>query len=218
MPDNDLTEIILVVDRSGSMASIQADASGGLNNFIKEQREMPGRANVTLVQFDTVYEKLLDNVPIQRVDKYKLEPRGATALLDAMGRTIIDVGTRLHHTPEHQRPGKVVMVIVTDGEENSSREFAKEKVFEMVRHQQEKYQWQFIFLAANQDAIQVAHTYGIMHASNFAPTGMGVNCAYSVSSNAVRQYRTSGNISQLPVDADGTDDSVQSSTTITTNP
>ena len=157
----DLTDITMVIDRSGSMQSIQSDAEGGINSFIEQQKQEPGEANVTLVQFDTDYEFVHSGVPIRKVPAFKLVPRGSTALLDAVGRAINETGARLAALEESQRPGLVVFVIVTDGEENSSREFSRDQIRKMVEHQQSAYKWQFTFLAANQDAFAAGGSMGI---------------------------------------------------------
>ncbi len=158
---SDLTDITLVIDRSGSMHSIQDDAQGGINAFLAGQKETPGDVAVTLVQFDTEYEFLYRGVPLSDVVPYKLEPRGGTALLDAVGRAINETGTRLAGLPETLRPGLVVVVVMTDGQENSSREFTKAQVKEMIEHQQNVFNWQFTFLGANQDAFAEAGGIGI---------------------------------------------------------
>ena len=136
----DLTDITIVVDRSGSMYACQSDAQGGINRFIEEQKKMEGHAHLTLVQFDTEYEFVHTGVPIENVSEYALVPRGATALLDAVGRAINETGRRLANVPESDRPGCVVFVIVTDGQENSSHEFTKSQVREMIEHQRGRYQ------------------------------------------------------------------------------
>ena len=157
----DLTDITMVIDRSGSMQSIQSDAEGGINSFIEQQKQEPGEANVTLVQFDSEYEFVHSGVPIRQVPAFRLVPRGSTALLDAVGRAINETGARLAAMDEAQRPGLVVFVIVTDGEENSSREFTRDQIRKMVEHQQSAYKWQFTFLAANQDAFAAGGSMGI---------------------------------------------------------
>ena len=124
---SDLTDITLVVDRSGSMQEIRSDAEGGVNAFVEKQAEEPGEALLTLVQFDTEYDFVHKGVPIDKVPKYELHPRGATALLDAVGRAINETGERLAKMAEPDRPGLVIVVIMTDGLENSSREFTKSK-------------------------------------------------------------------------------------------
>jgi hypothetical protein len=159
--NKNLTDITVVLDRSGSMASCREEAENGLNHFITEQKELTGYANFTLVKFDTEYEFTYKGVNIQEVGKCAIEPRGMTALLDAVGRAINETGDRLRNTEEDSRPGLVVFVIVTDGAENSSHEFTKSQIKEMVEKQQSTYNWQFTFLGANQDAFAEASSIGI---------------------------------------------------------
>ena len=149
---DDFADITIVVDRSGSMASVRDDAEGGVNAFVVEQAKAPGDAVLTLVQFDTEYEFVHKAVPVKTVPPYELVPRGMTALLDAVGRAIAETGERLARTPEADRPGLVAFVIVTDGQENSSREYRLDRVREMITHQREKYGWQFTFLGADDSA------------------------------------------------------------------
>lgn len=158
---NDLTDITMVVDRSGSMGAIRTDAEGGINSFIEQQKLEPGEALLTLVQFNTQYEFIHSGTPIKLVPSYKLEPDGSTALLDAVGRAVNETGARLAAMDETQRPGLVVFVIVTDGQENSSREFSRAQIRQMIEHQQSAYRWQFTFLAANQDAFSEGASLGI---------------------------------------------------------
>ena len=164
---SDLSDITLVVDRSGSMAQVRNDAEGGVNTFISQQVTEPGEALLTLVQFDTEYEFLHTGVPVQNVPKYELVPRGMTALLDAVGRAINETGERLAKMPEADRPGLVVFVVTTDGEENSSKEFNKSQIKEMIERQQNDFNWHFTFLGANQDAFAEAGGMGI-HAAGVA--------------------------------------------------
>ncbi|MFO0217896.1 MAG: VWA domain-containing protein [Planctomycetota bacterium] len=167
----DLTDITLVVDRSGSMAAIREDAEGGVNTLIAEQAKQPGECLITLVQFDQKYEFVQRGISARQCPPYKLGPRGMTALLDAVGRAINETGARLAALPESDRPGLVVFVISTDGHENSSREFTREQVKQMIAHQQTVYNWQFTFLAANAEAFAEAGGMGIAteHAAQFAP-------------------------------------------------
>ena len=171
----DLTDITMVIDRSGSMESICIDAEGGINTFVDSQKSEPGEALLTLVQFDTAYEFVHKGVPIGSVPRFKLVPRGSTALLDAVGRAINETGARLGVMEETQRPGLVVFVIVTDGAENSSKEFTREKIRQMIEHQQSVYKWQFTFLAANQYAFAEGSTLGIAQAgiANFTAANVG---------------------------------------------
>lgn len=158
---DDLTDITLVVDRSGSMESIRTDAEGGVNALIADQAEQPGHALLTLVQFDTEYEFVHRGVPIGQVPRYRLVPRGSTALLDAIGRAINETGARLAAMPEAERPGLVVFVVMTDGHENASREFSRTVIREMIERQQREYSWQFTFLGADADAFAEAGGMGI---------------------------------------------------------
>ncbi len=185
----DLTDITLVVDRSGSMQDIRDDAEGGVNAFVERQAKEPGQALLTLVQFDTEYEFLHQGSLISQVPKYNLVPRGATALLDAVGRAINETGQRLSVMSEQDRPGLVVFVIVTDGYENSSKEFSKARIKEMIQHQQEKYGWHFTFLAADQDAFAEAREMGILAAGTADFSKHNVAAAYQATSAKVSRMR-----------------------------
>lgn len=196
----DLTDISIVLDRSGSMESIRNDTIGGFNTFLKTQQEAPGEANLTLVQFDDRYEVVHNGIRVQDVPELTaltFVPRGYTALLDAIGRTITDTGTRLSALSEDQRPSKVIFVILTDGEENASKEFTRDKINEMIKHQTEAYNWDFVFLGANQDAIQVGTSIGIMAANSlsYAANKAGTDALFSSVADATVAYR-SGDISK----------------------
>jgi len=184
---NDLTEIVVVMDRSGSMASCRNDAVGGLNSFIETQKKLIGDANFTLIQFDGKYEIVLDSVPIQKVGKCDLVPRGSTALLDAIGVAINTTGERLAKMSEKDRPGLVVIVIITDGEENSSKEFTSAQIKQMIDTQTNVYKWQFTYLGANQDAFQVGNGIGIQTCASYAPAN--TSKAFSAVDNNVRRMR-----------------------------
>jgi Mg-chelatase subunit ChlD len=186
---SDLTDITLVVDRSGSMQEIRSDAEGGVNAFIEKQAEEPGEALLTLVQFDIEYDFVHKGIPVQQVPKYELCPRGATALLDAVGRAINETGERLSKMNEQDRPGLVIFVIMTDGQENSSREFTKIQVKEMIQDQQAKYGWHFTFLGADQDAFADARGMGIdaMGAARYSKSNVGG--AYSRTAAKVGRMR-----------------------------
>ena len=185
----DLTDITLVVDRSGSMEAIRQDAMGGVNRFIRDQAEKPGEALLTLVQFDTEYEFVHRAVPIGSVPEYVLTPRGGTALLDAVGRAINETGERLAAIPEADRPGLVVFVVMTDGQENSSREFTKAQVKEKIEHQQNGYAWQFVFLGANQDAFAEAGSMGMQAAAAANFSIHKVDAAMAAASASVGRMR-----------------------------
>jgi len=192
-----LSEIVCIIDRSGSMEKIKHDAIGGFNTFVADQKRHPGEATMTYVQFDNQYEIVFEGKPlneVQPIDASTFVPRGSTALLDAVGRTINNVGARLSNIPEDQRPESVIVVIITDGEENASQEMTRKMIKGMITHQQDKYGWQFIFLAANQDAFAEAGKLGIpqFNTNNFAPTGEGVRSAYKISSDTTASYRAQG--------------------------
>ncbi|MFP7299769.1 vWA domain-containing protein [Neobacillus niacini] len=191
--NKNLTEIIFLLDRSGSMGGLEGDTIGGFNAFIEKQRELEGKTLVTAVLFDDHYEIVWNGVEAYKVklteEKYFV--RGCTALLDAVGKTILDVGYRFSKTNEENRPGKVIFVITTDGYENASKEFTYEKVKELIKHQQEKYSWEFIFLGANIDAEMEANSLGIdiENAYSFEASETGVECMYKMVSEAVTEKR-----------------------------
>jgi Mg-chelatase subunit ChlD len=171
--NNAHTEIVFVLDRSGSMQAMVEPAISGFNRLLREQQQVPGHARFTLVLFDDQYELPFHSVPIAEVvelDTSTFVPRGSTALLDAIGRTIDDLGSKLAATPEKDHPNQVIIAILTDGEENASTRYTWEAVAKRIRHQSEKYQWQFLFLGANQDAIATAGRMSIQanNTTNFA--------------------------------------------------
>ena len=195
---SDLTEIAYVLDRSGSMQSLASDAIGGFNAFLQGQKQVPGRANFTLVLFDHEYLVVHKNVDLQRVpdlDARTYVPRGNTALLDAVGRTIDDLGAHLAALPEDQRPAKVIVAIFTDGLENASRVYTTERLAASIQHQQEKYSWEFLFLAANQDAIATAAKLAIPapQAMNFTASPQGVRESQVMLNKRMTQSRTAKN-------------------------
>lgn len=191
--DMNLTEIVFIIDRSGSMGGLETDTIEGYNAFLEKQRQMEGRTVVTTVLFDNKYELLWNGIDAEEVKLSSKEyyVRGNTALLDAVGKTILDVGYRLSNTKEEDRPGKVIFVIITDGMENSSREFTYSKVRELIHHQREKYSWEFVFLGANIDAVREADNIGICedNAYNFEATGEGVREMYCMVCDVVEEKR-----------------------------
>jgi hypothetical protein len=164
------TEIAFILDRSGSMSTMAHAAISGFNEFLlgqqntldDQQRSM--EANLTLVLFDTEYLMIHDRAPLKNalpLTSETYQPRGSTALLDAIGRTIDELGAKLAATPEADRPVKVIVAILTDGEENASRQFTMNEVNQRITHQTNQYAWEFLFLGANQDAIATAAHLGI---------------------------------------------------------
>lgn len=192
MVDNNYTAIAVVVDRSGSMDSIRSDAENGLNSFIEDQKKEPGKCTLRLDQFDTTYDNVFKTQDISTVPRYSLVPRGLTALLDGMGRTIVDFGAELAALPEDERPGNVIVVVVTDGGENASREFTNERVKALVKEQEEKYGWTFVFLAANQDAIAVGSSLGVGAGNSMTYDVNNIGSTYSTLSAKVTQTRSTG--------------------------
>lgn len=198
--NTNLTEIVFILDRSGSMMSLTDDTIGGFNSFIEKQKNEPGEALLTTVLFDDQYELLHNGMNLKEVlpmtrDQYWA--RGMTAMYDAIGKTINEVGRRLSDTPEQYRPGKVIFVITTDGLENASREFTQEKVKEMIQHQTEKYSWDFIFLGANIDSVQTAKNIGIKadYAADYVYDKVGVSSMYCAVDAAVSSSRATGAVS-----------------------
>lgn len=192
-----LTELVFILDRSGSMMGLEADTIGGYNSMIEKQKQEPGEAKVTTVLFDDAYDVLYDAVDIQEVSPMtnrEYFARGCTALMDAVGKTINSVGARLANTPEEERPSQVIVVITTDGYENSSQEFNRVKVKEMIEHQTNKYSWKFMFLGANIDATAEAESMGISGdwATNYAYTAQGTSAAYACVDSMVSTLRSVG--------------------------
>ena len=178
-----LTEIVCIMDRSGSMASLREYAINGFNTFVDQQRRLPGEARLTLVLFNQTYETPIERQPLKTspaLSEAVYVPSGKTALLDAIGHTIDDLGTKLAAAPENEKPSKVIISILTDGVENSSKSYTRTRVAEMIKLQQEQYSWQFLFMGANQDALAVGQALNIppYHAATFAATSEGTHAAF----------------------------------------
>lgn len=191
----DYTKIVFVVDRSGSMSSIAKDVIGGYNKFIADQKALKhGTCDISFYQFDNEYETVYENTPIDFVkvlDENTFVPRGSTALLDAVGRTIKNVGKQLESLNESERPEKVLVVIITDGEENSSRNYTSEEVKKAVEHQTNVYKWQFTYIGANQDAWQVGANLGIARSASlsYVANTAGTEGAWDSLSSNTAMYR-----------------------------
>jgi len=174
-----LTELVFILDRSGSMSGLESDTIGGFNAMLKKQKEEPGDALVTTVLFDDVMELLHDRYDIKKVNPVTEKEyfvRGSTALLDAIGKTIHRLGNVQKYAAENLKADKVIVVITTDGMENASNEYSYKRVQEMITRQKEKYGWEFIFLGANIDAIATAARFGIDadHTSNYHADKVGM--------------------------------------------
>ena len=161
MTRSDLTHLYFLLDRSGSMQSIKTDTEGGFAAFIEEQKKAPGECRVTLAQFDNDYEVVYADRPLADVPALDLQPRGSTALLDAMGRTVTEAGARLAALPDDQRPGTVIVAIMTDGMENASHEWTHPAIKALVTQQTGQWGWQFLYMGADQDAIEVGAQLGV---------------------------------------------------------
>ncbi len=195
------THIALLIDRSGSMMAIRDDAEGGIRSFIAEQAIAPGQATISRYQFDQDYEKVFGAIPIGEAPPYRLVPRGSTALLDALGESIVDTGEFLRGLPDHQRPATVVFAVVTDGRENSSKECTLEQIRKMIKNQTDTYGWQFAFLSADLNAIADAQQLGFAAAASasYTPDSEGTQLAYAALSRSVSRTRANG----APLDLSG---------------
>lgn len=190
-----LVELVFILDRSGSMTGLAADTIGGFNSLIDQQKKQSGEAFVTTVLFDDEYIVLHDHVNIKDVNPMTTKeyfPRGMTALMDAVGKTINRIGERLSNTDESERPEKVMVVITTDGYENSSKEFTSGDVKRMIEHQREKYSWVFMFLGANMDAASEAKKIGIdsQLARTYTNSHVGVGTVYNAVSASMSVARS----------------------------
>lgn len=189
-----LTELVFILDKSGSMSGLEADTIGGFNAMLAKQREIDGECRITTVLFDNQFELLHDRIDIQAVEPIsdkEYTVGGSTALLDAIGRTIHKIGKAQKHTAEDFRAEKVLFVIITDGEENASREYPATLVRQMIERQQQLYGWEFIFLGANIDAVRTAAGFGIApdRAQAYHADSTGVELNFKVMSEAVAIFR-----------------------------
>ena len=189
-----LTEIVFILDRSGSMAGLEDDTIGGFNAMIEKQKIEPGEALVSTVLFDNESEVIHDRVDIQRIKpmtRNEYYVRGCTALLDAVGGAIHHIGNVHKYAREEDRPEKTLFVITTDGMENASRKYSYEKLKAMIQRQKEKYGWEFLFLGANIDAAREASRFGISadRAANYHADSKGTNVIYETVNEAITQVR-----------------------------
>lgn len=187
---NDLTELVLILDRSGSMSGLEADTIGGFNSMIEKQKKEAGEALVSVVLFDDYSEVLYDRVPIQDVEpmtEEKYYVRGCTALLDAVGGAIHHIGNVHKYARPEDVPAKTIFIITTDGMENASRRYTYEHVRHMIERQKERYHWEFLFLGASIDAVRVADRFGIRanRAVRYEHDGAGTRLNYEVLSDVV---------------------------------
>ena len=197
--ENKTTELVFILDKSGSMSGLESDTIGGYNAMLKKQQEEAGEAIVTTVLFDDNYEILHDRTNIKGIkpitDK-EYYVGGLTALLDAIGKTINKIVNATRHTAKEHQAEKVIFVITTDGMENASREFGHEKIKTMIEKQKNEYNWEFIFLGANIDALSTARDLGISEdrAANYHADGEGTLLNYNVVSEAIINLRANRNV------------------------
>ena len=197
-----LTELVMILDRSGSMGGLESDTIGGYNSMLKKQREEDGEVLVSTVLFDDRSEVLYDRVPLEKMPQMTEKEyyvRGCTALLDAVGGAIRHIGNVHKYAREEDRPEKTIFVITTEGLENASREYSYGRVKKMVEQQKEKYGWEFLFLGANIDAIETAGRFGISadRAANYNSDREGTALNYEVLAETVCKMR----VAAAPIDA-----------------
>ena len=189
-----LTEIVFILDRSGSMCGLEAETIGGFNSLIAKQKKEDGEALISTILFDDCTEVLHDRVPLDRIkpmteDDYYV--RGCTALMDALGKAIKHISTIHKYAREEDRPSKTIFIITTDGKENASRQYSSERVKKMVEERKSKYGWEFLFLGANIDAVETAGHFGISkdRAVNYHSDSEGTALNYEVLSDAICSVR-----------------------------
>jgi Mg-chelatase subunit ChlD len=191
---NNPTYITIVLDRSGSMEEIATQTIAGFNSFLKEQQSVKGDAKITLVQFDHEYQPVYEAIDLQKapaLNRKSYVPRGMTALLDAIGATIKSTRAKIKLMKEHERPSKVIFVVITDGHENHSRQYSRRDIFNKISKMEEKHKWEFVFLGANQDAIDEAGRLGVKahKAMTFAADEHGTNAMFFDLSRNIAECR-----------------------------
>lgn len=192
--------LVFCIDKSGSMTSIKSDMIGGFNSYIDSQIKLAvGEARVFGYAFDTYYETLFENVDLNtapRLTKENYVPRGGTALYDSLGKTIVDIGKKLSDLDESERPEKVLVVTITDGEDNSHlsgtefKEYSSAEIKDMVKHQTDVYNWDFAYIGANQDAWAVGTSMGSVNNLGYTATAVGTAFAFKSLSDSSTQYRS----------------------------
>ena len=207
---NNITELVFILDRSGSMAGLESDTIGGFNAMLEKQKKEPGKCFVTTVLFDNESTTLHDRIPLDQVPPMTdgdYAVGGCTALLDALGETIHHIANIHKYARADDVPEHTVFVITTDGMENASRRYGSDKVKEMIKHEKEKYGWEFLFVAANIDAVETAGRFGIGadRAVNYHADSQGTGVVYETVSNAIGQVRAAAPLQSnwsAPISAD----------------
>jgi uncharacterized protein YegL len=200
-----MTELVFILDKSGSMSGLVDDTIGGYNAMLEKQRAVEGQCHITTVLFDNNYELLHDRINIKAVCPITHKEYfvgGSTALIDAIGRTIHKIVKVQRNTADDYRAEKVMFVIITDGEENSSREYSAERVKKMIEYERKKYGWEFIFLGANIDAVETAGRFGIAanRAVNYLADSEGVLHNYTSINSVAVSFRESGTVDEACLD------------------
>lgn len=189
------THLVLVVDRSGSMASIKVDAQGGINTLLEDQKKIDTPCTVSLYQFDDRYERVFGPVSINQAPQYTLTPRGSTALLDAVNRAIVETGSFLRDLDESERPSQVKFIVVTDGQENASREATAQMVRDAIKHQEQKYSWEFVYIGSDLNGVADAHRFGFSNRTQYTASAQSTNSMYRGLSSAIMDSR----VNNVPV-------------------
>lgn len=200
-----LTELVFILDKSGSMAGLEKDTIGGFNSMLSKQKAETGHCRVTTVLFDNRYTLLHDRIDIHAISPITEKEYfvgGSTALLDAIGRSINKIADVQRSTAEEYRAEKVIFIIITDGQENSSREFSADAIRKLISEEKERYGWEFLFLGANIDAVETAGRFGISaeRAAEYVPDARGTALNYSVMCEAVSEFRSTGKVSTKHLD------------------
>lgn len=189
MANPNLSHLVFLLDRSGSMQSIKSDVIGGFHAFLAEQREADGECVVTLAQFDDQYDIVYRGVPLGQVPPLDLSPRGCTALLDSMGKLITDTAAEIDTLPEDEKPGTVVVAIMTDGLENASVEWQRPAIKSLVEQQTNEHGWAFLYMGADQDAVEVGGGLGVKAEQSVSYARGKSREAWVAASGNVRRYR-----------------------------
>lgn len=203
--ENYNVEVLFVIDASGSMCNLADDTIGGFNGFIDRQRRLDGKAKVTTTLFNTKSTILYSGVDISEVEKLTektYQTGGMTALLDAVGETISTAQDRIDETPAEKRMDKVIVVIITDGQENASCKYTRDQIKKMVEHQTKGHGWEFVFLGANIDSFAESSGIGVTKSMDFAFTNEGLTTAYAAVDCAVSSLRATGSVSGTWSNAD----------------
>ena len=192
--NKNITELVFILDRSGSMGGLESDTIGGFNSMLTKQQAQDGECRITTVLFDGEYEVLHDRLDLRAVSPITDKEyfvRGNTALLDAVGKTINKTANAQKQSKPEYRADKILFVITTDGMENASREFSYGQIKSLIEKQKNKYNWEFIFFGANIDAVEVANRFGIAknRAQNFHNDKEGIELNYTVMSKTIMDYR-----------------------------